>query len=137
MVDSRSKKRLLVVTAVILAVIGYMIFSSAGSSVAYFQDIRKVTKDTSLVGKSVKIGGIVLKGSVVKDGNTTMFKVYDKDDKASQLNVTYTGQLPNQFGGGVEAIIDGKLLAKDKLEAKRMVTKCPSKYEGKMKKKKN
>ncbi|MBS3910077.1 MAG: cytochrome c maturation protein CcmE [Actinobacteria bacterium] len=136
MADSRSKTRLLAVTVVLLAVVGYMIYSSAGSTVAYFKDINEVTADSTYVGKTVKVGGLVLKDSVEKDGKTVTFKIYEKDRKNSQITVVYSGQLPSQFGGDVEAIVDGKLVSQERIEADRLVTKCPSKYEGEMKEEK-
>jgi cytochrome c-type biogenesis protein CcmE len=135
MADSRSKIRLLVVTVILLAVVGYMIYSSAGQSAAYFKEINEVTADSTYVGKTVKVGGLVLKDSVKKDGKTVTFKIYEKDKKHSQMTVVYSGQLPSQFGSDIEAIVDGKLVAQDRIEADRLVTKCPSKYEGEIEKK--
>lgn len=129
MVDSKSKKRLLAVTAVILGVIGYMIYSSSASSIAYHKTIGEISSDPSYIGKSVKVSGKVVKDSVVQEGNTCTFKIFDND---GQLTIVYTGQLPNQFGGDANVIVDGKLVSKDKIESTKMVAKCPSKYESKI-----
>ncbi|MBE0446831.1 MAG: cytochrome c maturation protein CcmE [Actinobacteria bacterium] len=126
MADSRSKKRLLAVTVVLLAIIGYMIFSSTASSIAHHKSVGEVISDPSLIGKPVKVGGMIADDSVVRDGNTATFKIFDKD---GQLTVVYTGQIPKQFGGGIEAIVEGKLVSKDRVESTRMMTKCPSKYK--------
>jgi cytochrome c-type biogenesis protein CcmE len=136
MADSRSKIRLLIVTGILLVVVGFMIFSSAGQTKAYFKDINEVTADATYVGKTVKVGGLVLKDSVKKDGKTVTFTIYEKDKKHSQITVVYSGQLPSQFGSDIEAIVDGKLVSQERIEADRLVTKCPSKYEGEMQKEK-
>ncbi len=132
MVDSKSKTRLLVVTIVLIAAIGYMIFSlmgnSSSSSLSYYRKIDEVTKDSTYVGKNVRVGGEILKGSVNQEGRKYTFKIHDKD---KQLMVTYSGQMPSTFGGGVQAIVEGKLVSRNLMEAKSITTQCPSKYKSK------
>jgi len=129
MADSRSKKRLLIVTTILLAVIGVMIFSSSKANLSYHKSIGEILKDPSYIGKSVKVGGKIMEGSIEQKGNVCTFKIFDKD---GEMTIVYTGQLPNQFGADIEAIVDGKLVAQDKVESKKMVTKCPSKYKSKV-----
>lgn len=132
MVDSKSKTRLLVVTIVLIAAIGYMIFSlmgnSSSSSLSYYRKIDEVTKDSTYVGKNVRVGGEILKGSVNQEGRKYTFKIHDKD---KQITVTYSGQMPSTFGGGVQAIVEGKLVSRNLMEAKSITTQCPSKYKSK------
>ncbi len=132
MVDSKSKTRLLVVTIVLIAAIGYMIFSlmgnSSSSSLSYYRKIDEVTKDSTYVGKNVRVGGEILKGSVNQEGRKYTFKIHDKD---KQLMVTYSGQMPSTFGGGVQAIVEGRLVSQNLMEAKSITTQCPSKYKSK------
>ncbi|HZD60080.1 MAG TPA: cytochrome c maturation protein CcmE [Anaerolineae bacterium] len=136
MADSRSKKRLLVVTAVLLVIIGGMIYTSAGgSSVAYYETIGEAAGDPSNIGKSISVGGEVVEKSVVQNGNTATFKIFDQKHKSDQLTVVYTRQLPNPFGGGIYTVVTGKLVSKDRIEATKLVTKCPSKYEEQKEKK--
>lgn len=137
MVDSKSKKRLLIVTVILLAIIGYMIYSSSAANYSYFKKISEVASDSSLIGKSVRVGGKILKGSVVQDGSKYTFKIYEKQDKLTIIyDSSKSGPLPSTFGAGVMAIVEGKLISNDKLEAKSMVTQCPSKYKSKDKAKK-
>lgn len=131
MVDSKSKKRLLVVTVILLVGIGFMIYQSTGSSISYVEPIDKVVSDPSYIGKNVNVGGTVLKGYVTQGSKHT----FTIADKGKQLTVEYTGQLPSTFGSDVKVVADGKLVSKDKLVAKSITTKCPSKYESEEKKK--
>ncbi len=130
MVDSKSKVRLAVVTVFLLGIIAVMVWQSSSSpaNYSYFKKIGEVTKDDSLIGKSVRVGGEVLKDSVVQKGSKYTFKIHDKDQ---QLQVTYSGQMPSTFGAGVTAIVEGTLVSKDMLQAKSIVTQCPSKYKSK------
>jgi cytochrome c-type biogenesis protein CcmE len=127
MVDSKSKIRLGIVSAVLLLAIGYMIFTTSLSSYSIYKQISEIKKDPTLIGKSVEVGGRVKKGSVVHRGTEMSFVIVEK---AASLNVVYTGQVPQTFGDDVQAVITGKLESLDKLVAKSIITKCPSKYEG-------
>lgn len=122
----------MVVTVVLIAIIGYMVYSllsnSSSSSLSYYKKVEEVTKDDSYVGKTVKVGGEIKKGSVDQKGNKYTFKIFDKD---KELTVTYNGQVPSTFGAGVQAIVEGKLVSQNLLEAKSITTKCPSKYKSK------
>lgn len=133
MVDSKSKKRLLAVTVILLAVIGFMIYNSSASTMSYFKKVYEI--DKTYVGKSVRVGGVIAKDSWTKEGRTHTFKIYDKKDKGRLLTVVYSGPLPSTFGDNdkVIAIAEGKLVSADKLEAKSIVTQCPSKYESEKK----
>lgn len=133
MVDSKSKKRLLVVTAILLVAIGYMVYSSSASSLAYFKEIDEVAVDDTFIGKNVRVGGLVQKGTIVQKGREYTFTIAKKEDLSKKMTVTYSKQMPSQFGPEVFVIAEGKLASKDKLEANSLVTQCPSKYESEKK----
>jgi cytochrome c-type biogenesis protein CcmE len=129
MVDLRSKKRLAVVTSILvvglLASVVYLLLSPE-SSFSYFKTVKEVKSDPFLIGKSVRVGGKVGKGSVEKSSEGYCFKLCEGKES---ITVVYSGTLPSTFGEGVEAIAEGKLVSSQKLIAKSLVTKCPSKYE--------
>ena len=132
MVDSKSKKRLAVVTVILLIGIIYMVYSlmanGSTSSLSYYKKIGEITADRSYVGKTVRVGGEILKGSINQQGHKYTFKIFDKD---KQLTIIYTGQLPQTFGAGVTAIADGKMISQTTLQADTVITQCPSKYKSK------
>jgi cytochrome c-type biogenesis protein CcmE len=128
MVDSKSKIRLAIVSVVLLCAIGYMIFSASASSYVSYKQIGEVVKDKSLVGKGVEVAGKVKPKSVVHKGTEMTFVLAENSDT---IDVTYTGQVPQTFGDNVQAVVTGKLVSQNKVVAESIVTKCPSKYEGK------
>jgi cytochrome c-type biogenesis protein CcmE len=128
MIDRKSRMRLLVVTMVILGIVGYMIYNSSTSSYAYFKKVGEVTADSSLIGKSIRVGGSIVKNSIVQTGRRYTFKI---SEHGKELTVVYSGQLPSTFGDEVYAIAEGKLVSTGMLEAKSVITQCPSKYESK------
>jgi cytochrome c-type biogenesis protein CcmE len=80
------------------------------------------------VGESVD-----LKALVVKDhqGLPREFTVVDPDGAGEELEVTYSGQVPDPFRPGREIIITGALNEQGVFVGERdtLITKCPSKFK--------
>jgi len=124
--------RLIGVTAVILIAIAAVVVISGNTTGAYSSTVAAVTKDSSLVGKRVKVGGAVVAASWDKQSNPMKFVIKDEKDtdgKGPTVKVVYTGGVPSTFGDGVVAIVTGELTADGTINATEMITKCPSKYE--------
>jgi cytochrome c-type biogenesis protein CcmE len=131
-VNKRARIRLIGVTAAILIAVAAMVYYTGGKQGAYEGDLAAVAKDSSYVGKQVKVGGTVVAGSWDKKSNPMRFVIRGESDTTSDgptLNVVYTGTVPATFGDGVVAIVTGKLDDKGTVAATDMITKCPSKYE--------
>ncbi len=130
--NKRARTRLIGVTVVILAAIVLIVLMTGNKQAAVYSTVSSVSKDSSLVGKRVKVGGAVVPGSWNKQSNPMKFTVREESDKAATgptLKVVYTGTAPNTFGDGVVAIVTGTLGQDGVIEANEMITKCPSKYE--------
>ncbi len=131
MADKKARTRLLVITIVLLVgltgAIGYLLWNPS-TSFSYFRTVSQVKKDSSLVGKSVRVGGMVIKGSIKKQDEAYRFQI---GDGKNNIAVVYAGTMPSTFGAGVQAIVEGKLVSQHEMHAKSLVTKCPSKYESK------
>ncbi|MDI6716787.1 MAG: cytochrome c maturation protein CcmE [Actinomycetota bacterium] len=131
MVDSKSKKRLLIVTVILLAIIGYMIYNSSVSSYSYYKSVSEVAGNSSYIGKSIRVSGKIVERSPEHINGKYVFHIYEKDKK---LTIVYSGpQLPQTFGKDITAVAEGKLVSPNRFEAKSVITKCPSKYDTKKK----
>jgi cytochrome c-type biogenesis protein CcmE len=131
-VNKRARIRLIGVTAVILIAIAAVVIMSGNTSGAYSSSVASVTKDKTLIGKRVKVGGSVVPASWDKQSNPMRFTIRDEKDTAGTgptVKVIYTGGVPSTFGDGVVAIVTGELAADGSIKATEMITKCPSKYE--------
>lgn len=130
--NKRARVRLIGVTVAILIAVGAMVYYTGGKQGAYEGDLAAVAKDSSYVGKQVKVGGTVVAGSWDKKSNPMKFVIRGESDTAGAgptLKVIYTGTVPATFGDGVVAIVTGKLDSNGTVTAGDMITKCPSKYE--------
>ena len=76
------------------------------------------------------------KRSWVKDKNskfdpsTNTFTFYMKDEQGSVMKVVLDGAKPNNFEMAENVVAKGKVMD-NYFHAKEVLTKCPSKYEGK------
>lgn len=130
--NKRARNRLIGVTVVVLVAILAVVLLTGNKQAAVYSTVSAVSKDSSLTGKRVKVGGSVVPGSWNKQSNPMKFTIREETDKAGTgptLKVVYTGNAPNTFGDGVVAIVTGTLGQGGVVDANEMITKCPSKYE--------
>ncbi len=115
---------------------GVLAFSTLGEKATYFyapSDLAKGPAPTD----AIRLGGMVEKGSIVRDGETIRFVV---TDMAKTVPVTYTGILPDLFREGQGVIAEGKIdpatggFVADSILAKHDESYMPPEVAGAMKK---
>ena len=126
--NSKMKRRLIVVTGVIVVVLA-IVLAIVGSSGA-----AKDALESDLAGERVQVSGNVVDNSFATVDGVLTFDIYDPDggDPAQKLHVSYDGAASSRFGNGVTAICTGKIVEGEgglELVCSELVTKCPSKYE--------
>ena len=130
--NTKTKRRLVVVTGVIVVVLA-IVLAVVGSGGA----AKTVTVADALSGAHdsdrVQVSGNVVDNSFATKDNVLTFEICDPEgDESQTLRVSYDGAASSTFGNGVTAICTGKLISADggvELVASELVTKCPSKYE--------
>jgi len=123
------KQRLLLVVFVALfssAAIGLVVYAMRGN-INLFYPPADVVAGKAPVGRSIRVGGMVVKGSVqrAEDSLAVTFKLTDFH---STVPVTYTGILPDLFGEGQGAVASGVLQADGVLEATEILAKHDENY---------
>ena len=111
------KKRLASVLALIAtSILGvYLILSALNSNLDYFYTPSEIINAEIPNNKRVKLGGMVQKQSVIRDGTNISFNI---TDFSNSINVSYNGVVPDLFkeGSGIVAygmIIDNRLIAEN------------------------
>jgi cytochrome c-type biogenesis protein CcmE len=126
--DPSRKRRIRLVVALTAAVVlaGALAYTSFSASSPAVQPSRLLANADA--GRSYQLTGKVVDGSIEKRGNATLFRVRDRDGRAS-VPVRYVGAVPDPFRNGREVIVtvrkDGNLFVGEK---DSLVTKCPSKF---------
>lgn len=127
--NTKTKRRLVVVTGVIIVVLAIVLAVVGSGSAAKTISVEEAASGT-YADQRVQVSGNVVDNSFATEGNVLTFEIYDPEgDPSATLRVSYEGAASSTFGNGVTAICTGKLASDGTLVASELVTKCPSKYE--------
>ena len=112
---------LIVVFGIVLGAINFF-----DSNVEYgdFAQARKTQKKIQVKGEWVKDHESSF------DDEKIQYTFYLKDDSGEILKVVLDGAKPNNFDIATNVVVKGKYM-NDHFHATEVLTKCPSKYEGK------
>ena len=106
---------------------GYMVFSAASGSVAYYVTVDQVQQQGPSQ-RNVRVSGDIIGDSIVWEPRDLRL-TFDIVDDSGTLSVVYDGARPDMFRDGAEVVVEGKLTPEGIFEARTMLLKCPSKYE--------
>jgi cytochrome c-type biogenesis protein CcmE len=121
-----SKIKITIASVVVLVfiVVGFMSFMDNKIDYASFAEAQKRLK-------TVEVKGVWQKEKETKyDPEKSTFTFYMKDDANTEMKVILDGAKPNNFDIATMIVAKGKV-KDDVFYAKEILTKCPSKYEGK------
>ncbi len=131
--NTKTKRRLIVVTGVIIVVLAVALAVIGSSGAAKTISVGDALGGSNN-GQRVQVSGNVVDNSFTTQDNVLTFSIYDPEgDQSQTLEVRYDGAASSTFGNGVTAICTGTLENSEPggvvLVASELVTKCPSKYE--------
>jgi cytochrome c-type biogenesis protein CcmE len=113
---------------IIALTVGYLIFNAASGSAAYYMTVSEL-EDQGPSTRNVRVAGKVVGESIVWEPRDLQLAFNVLDD-SGQLPVVYKGARPDMFRDGAEVVLEGRYTAEGVFEARTMLLKCPSKYEG-------
>jgi cytochrome c-type biogenesis protein CcmE len=129
--DPSRKRRIRLVVALTAALLlaGALAYTSFSASSAAVQPSKLLA--SSNAGRTYQLTGKVVDGSIRHDGDATVFRVRDRNGRAS-VPVSYVGTVPDPFRDGREVIVTvRKKGAVFVGERDSLITKCPSKFTDK------
>ncbi len=125
---TRKQKRLSIILGG-LAVLGVAVFLVAlalRDQIVFFYTPSEIAEKNVQPGVRLRLGGLVEKGSVVKNAGTVVtFKV---TDTIKTLNVTYKGQLPDLFREGQGVVAEGVMYVSGEFKADTVLAKHDENY---------
>ena len=108
-----------------LAVI-FFIVKSLNQNILYFSTPTEIKqKEDIVIGKSMRVGGMVKKNSIIIDEKNIQFTVTDFEN---EILISYSGTVPNLFAEGKGVVAEGKLNDKFFFVADRILAKHDEKY---------
>lgn len=120
------------VGVVVIGAVIYLLISGLSSHGMYYAEVSEINSDpTKFIGKGARVSGLVTQGSLDKRAaNDIIFTVKDNLND-SVMKVHYKGIVPDAFKEDISVIIEGKYNSTQNIfEAKTLLAKCPSRYEG-------
>ena len=113
----------LILATVILTV--FLILQSLKENVVYFQSPSKIKSLIKLDKKKIRIGGMVKEQSVFINSNEVNFII---TDFKNEINVVYSGAVPNLFAEGKGVVAEGFLKDKNYFTATKILAKHDENY---------
>ena len=105
---------------VILSLSIFLILKSLEENVVYFQSPSEIKSISEIESKKLRIGGMVKKNSILINSDEINFII---TDFKNEVNVTYSGVVPNLFEEGKGVVAEGYLKDRSFFNAKKIVKK--------------
>ena len=113
----------LVIASVILSV--YLVLKSLEENVVYFLSPTEIKNLTEINQKRIRIGGMVKDQSIIIKSDKINFIV---TDFKNEINVSYSGSVPNLFAEGKGVVAEGYLKDRRYFNAVKILAKHDENY---------
>jgi cytochrome c-type biogenesis protein CcmE len=113
----------LILVSVILTV--FLVLQSLKENVVYFQSPSEIKSLIELNKKKIRVGGMVKEQSVFINSDEVNFII---TDFKNEINVVYSGAVPNLFAEGKGVVAEGFLKDKNYFTATKILAKHDENY---------
>ena len=127
MYGKKVKLRFLFLVLILLSVILsiFLILQSLKENVIYFQSPSEIKSLVELDKKKIRVGGMVKEQSINITSKEVKFII---TDFKNEINVTYSGAVPNLFAEGKGVVAEGFLKDKNYFTATKILAKHDENY---------
>ena len=127
MYGRKVKLRFLLVTLILVTLIltVFLILKSLEENVVYFQSPTEIKTLSELDKNKIRVGGMVKKNSININSDEVKFVI---TDFKNEINVTYTGAIPNLFEEGKGVVAEGVLNDRNFFSASKILAKHDENY---------
>ena len=113
----------LVLASIILTV--YLILKSLEENVVYFLSPSEIKNLTEINSNKIRIGGMVKNKSIIIKSKEINFII---TDFKNEINVSYSGSVPNLFSEGKGVVAEGYLKDRSYFNAAKILAKHDENY---------
>ena len=125
---TRKQRRLTLIACAgtVLALAAGLVLFALNEQIVFFNSPTDIAEKKVPPGERIRLGGLVKEGSLVREeGTTVTFAVTDTDH---DINVTYTGILPDLFREGQGVVAEGALRPDGVFNADTVLAKHDENY---------
>jgi cytochrome c-type biogenesis protein CcmE len=127
MYGRKVKLRFLFVVLILITLIltVFFVLKSLEENVVYFQSPSEIKALSELDKKKIRVGGMVKKNSISINSSELKFVI---TDFKNEINVTYSGAVPNLFEEGKGVVAEGVLNDRNFFSASKILAKHDENY---------
>ena len=127
MYGRKVKLRFLFISTILLILIltVFLVLKSLEENIVYFQSPSEIKSLTELTNNKIRVGGMVKKNSISMNSNEVNFII---TDFKNEINVTYSGAVPNLFEEGKGVVAEGILKDRNFFSATKILAKHDENY---------
>jgi len=127
MYGRKVKLRFLFIVLILITLIltTFLVLKSLEENVVYFQSPSEIKTLSELDKKKIRVGGMVKKDSISINSSELKFVI---TDFKNEINVTYTGAIPNLFEEGKGVVAEGVLNDRNFFSASKILAKHDENY---------
>jgi|TARA_Y100000389_G_scaffold158366_1_gene159801 cytochrome c-type biogenesis protein CcmE len=114
---------ILILATIILSL--FLILRSLEENVVYFKSPSEVKELPEINKKKIRVGGMVKKGSIIFSNEDIKFVI---TDFKNEINVSYSGAIPNLFSEEKGVIAEGFLKDRNYFSATKILAKHDENY---------
>ena len=120
MYGKKVKLRILFLSFIFLTIILtiFLVLKSLEENVVYFISPTEIKNLTEIDNKKVRVGGMVKEGSIQTSSDQINFII---TDFKNEINISFSGAIPNLFAEGKGVVAEGFLLDRNFLNAKKIL----------------
>lgn len=125
MTRRRQRFILLGVGMAAVALAAGLVLSALGDSLTFFYGPSQLIARADAASQRVRLGGLVVPGSVSREGAVVRFEV---TDGAASMGVRFAGVLPDLFREGQGVVAEGRMTPEGGFVAETVLAKHDEKY---------
>jgi cytochrome c-type biogenesis protein CcmE len=124
----KKNRRFLIGGVIILAALSYMIYGGMQEAIVYFVTPSELkANEGSSADKFLRMGGMVVKGSMQKDLQNLIYR-FELTDGGATFPVFFKGVPPDLFTEGKGAVVEGRIGADGVFQATTIMAKHAEEY---------
>ena len=124
----RRNRRFLIGGLIILGALSYIIYGGAKEAIVYFRTPSEVkASGNTFTNQFLRMGGMVVKGSLQKDAKNLTYR-FELTDGTASIPVFFRGVPPDLFADGKGAVVEGRIGGDGVLQATTIMAKHSEEY---------
>ena len=126
---AKNKSRLYFVIALLLGVViaASLIIYGLSKNMVYFYTPTQVINKEAPINKSIRVGGMVVPGSIIKS-KSSLNVIFQINDLKNTISIIYDGLLPDLFGENQGVVVTVSLDSKSNFVANEVLAKHDENY---------